>query len=591
LVFAHACLAAPKQTIIWRSYSHDFQLFISNPDGSNEKSLPLGPGPNYNASFSADGKWLVFTSDRTGSADIFRAHADGSHLERLTDSPAFDDQGDLSPDGGKLVFVSTREGGTANVWLKDLKSGRTRNLTHNTAGNFRPRWSPDGGWIAFSSDRDRPRERYMRGTRPAWELMQMTAIYLIHPDGTGLRRLTPLEGSAGSPQWAHDGHRLMFCEVVDAAVLHHYKIQTRAVTLEIDTGAREVLTDGSQDLWAPGFAGDDIGFGLNGNSDQKGSNLQIAYRSGRKGPTGAGNPSWSRDGRRLVFQRDLSADLQPTKIFASRDPRYELVGGSAFEQDTVRFSPLGDRFLHRPNGTQRLELSDWQGVGTPAFDGQAAGIQFAGTNPALSSDGHTVAFAIESSPRADEAGQLALTKVGTQVYRVVTHDEGHDGFPSFSPDGMRLVYRLGQYEERSHTDQGLRIVSVADGKTVKLTEGWDNFPIWSPRGDLIAFTGFETGDYEIYTIRPDGTGLRQLTHTGGNDGHPVWSTDGRWIAFASSRKGWKDEALLPWHGPQNYGEIFVMRADGSDVRQLTDDQFEQAALGWAPAGSRLRQLR
>lgn len=46
--------------------------------------------------------------------------------------------------------------------------------------------------------------------------------------------------------------------------------------------------------------------------------------------------------------------------------------------------------------------------------------------------------------------------------------------------------------------------------------------------------------------------------------------------------GWKDEAMLPWHGPQTYGELFVMRADGTDVRQLSDSGSGDAVGGWAP---------
>jgi TolB protein len=46
--------------------------------------------------------------------------------------------------------------------------------------------------------------------------------------------------------------------------------------------------------------------------------------------------------------------------------------------------------------------------------------------------------------------------------------------------------------------------------------------------------------------------------------------------------GWKDEMLRPRHGPQPYGEIFVMRADGTDVRQLTDNQWEEGVVGWVP---------
>ena len=63
---------------------------------------------------------------------------------------------------------------------------------------------------------------------------------------------------------------------------------------------------------------------------------------------------------------------------------------------------------------------------------------------------------------------------------------------------------------------------------------------------------------------------------------PQFSPDGEWIAFSSERAGFRDEAALYWWNGQPYGDIFVMRADGADVRQLTDDQFEEAKPGWMP---------
>src|SRR5689334_972423 len=86
-------------------------LFLADGDGTNERPLLPATGRDYNPSFSADGAWIVFTSERFGSADIFRVHPDGSALERLTDSGSFDDQGALSPDGRSLTFVSTRANG------------------------------------------------------------------------------------------------------------------------------------------------------------------------------------------------------------------------------------------------------------------------------------------------------------------------------------------------------------------------------------------------------------------------------------------------------------------------------------------------
>jgi Tol biopolymer transport system component len=110
----------------------------------------------------------------------------------------------------------------------------------------------------------------------------------------------------------------------------------------------------------------------------------------------------------------------------------------------------------------------------------------------------------------------------------------------------------------------------------------DNFPAWSPTSDVVAFTSDRDGDYEVYTIGTDGTDLKRLTHSPGNDAHNSWSPDGKWIAFASQRGGFKDESALHPYNPQPYGDIYVMRQDGSDVRQLTDDQFEDSTPAWAP---------
>lgn len=142
-------------------------LFVANGDGSGERRLLQRPGFDYDASFSPDGQWIVFTSERAGAgqADIYRVRRNGSGLERLTDGPAMDDQAALSPGGTAL----------ATEW-----------------GNV-PSWSPSGDRILFTRQ---------RATDQDFD------IYTIKPDGSDLRQVTRSPGTDGHATWTADGTQI-----------------------------------------------------------------------------------------------------------------------------------------------------------------------------------------------------------------------------------------------------------------------------------------------------------------------------------------------------------------------------------------------
>lgn len=105
------------------------RLMIADGDGGNATPVLANSAFDYNPSLSRDGQWVIFTSERGGSPDIYRVRVDGTGLEQLTDDLVYDDYGVLSPDGMQLAFVSSRGNGNANVWLLDLASRELTNLT------------------------------------------------------------------------------------------------------------------------------------------------------------------------------------------------------------------------------------------------------------------------------------------------------------------------------------------------------------------------------------------------------------------------------------------------------------------------------
>src|SRR5262245_48048743 len=87
--------ATPPQRIVYtRVFPNAGQigLFIASTDGSGERPLLAARDVDYDPVWAPDGKSIVFTSDRDGSADLYRVGPDGSAIERLTDNPAYDDQ-------------------------------------------------------------------------------------------------------------------------------------------------------------------------------------------------------------------------------------------------------------------------------------------------------------------------------------------------------------------------------------------------------------------------------------------------------------------------------------------------------------------
>lgn len=578
---------------------HGRQLYVADGDGSHVRPLLADAVYDYNANVSPDGHWVVFTSERSGPPDIFRVRLDGTGLQQLTDHPAFDDSGALSPDGHLLAFVSTRETGNANIWVLELETGRLTNLTAGSIGDYMPSWSPDGEWIAFSSIRDStPLEP---GSDPAGTPRRFRSdIYAVRRDGSGLKRLST-SGRMFSPRWSPDGRHIVAVQEDPLPPVASMRVGPNGLP---DPSVGQQLLNSVSRIVAIAVADGRI-TELGQAQPRTGARSPQLITADRAawitmegirfsdGTTGASGefrrPSWTSDGRIMVFHRDhasgrqgaVEAQRSPTafRFRPAFDPHFTIMRTGSFPSPrplkdgwiVVNDQPLGA--VHNaimavsPDGTrQRLVFRH---------------PQLRAVGPAVSPDGSRIAFTLGNLGMATEGqpARLALVNADGSGLIELTAAGHHAAYPGWSPDGSRLVY--------AHTEpgnRGLRIIDLDTNTITELTTGPDNFPSWSPDGERIAFTRSPHGlggPSQIYTVKPDGTGLTRLTlHPGAQDAHPAYSPDGRWIAFTSARINPRTEPTDLLSAHHAIGQIFVMRADGSDLRQLTDTEYNSGTPAW-----------
>ncbi len=186
--------------------------------------------------------------------------------------------------------------------------------------------------------------------------------------------------------------------------------------------------------------------------------------------------------------------------------------------------------------------------------------------PVWSPDASIIAF--DGVPNSDVLRDIFLVTVSPNPEQwALTSQPGYDCYPSFSPDGERIVY-MAEHEG----NRDLFIMDMDGNDVAQLTDEptYDYEPNWSPDGEKILFVSRRGGNSEIYVMDADGSDVVQLTDDAKLDWRPVWSPDGEWIVFESWRTG--------------NGDLYLMRPDGSELTRLTFSGAEDGNPTWSPDG-------
>lgn len=178
------------------------------------------------------------------------------------------------------------------------------------------------------------------------------------------------------------------------------------------------------------------------------------------------------------------------------------------------------------------------------------------------------AMALASAALAQTPAGL-MPPGGATPIKIDVH-EGTSMSVSISPDGQRLAVDL----------QGsLWIIPAKGGQAVRITDYFNDArqPVWSPDGKKLAFFSYREGNYDLYTIDPDGSNMQHVTNGLADDREPAWSPDGKILAFSSDRPG---------NGPAGYNIWTIELATGK-LQQLTADSNEDRLPSWSPDGSEI----
>ncbi len=427
--------------------------------------------------------------------------------------PAFAQKTIAVTEGTNIAVTSSPDRATivmdlqGSLWSVPFTGGKAKQITDPMLEPSRPDYSPDGTLIAFQS--------YKGGTFHIW---------VMKPDGTGVRQLTSGHGDDREPRFASDGRKIAFSS--DRGFKGSYDIWS----VDVSTGKLTQWTAAPEDEYEPAWSpdGSEIAFvsgiGINGTS------IQAVTPAGKtrtlaSAPAGArfNSPSWSPDGKRIAYVQFAGAKS------------ILMVDGKPVGKDTDVFPfPAtwieGGRLLYAANGKIRI---------TGVSDNVTADVPF------------EAQFQLDRKPYQHKKFEFDA-KAAMPVKGIVS--------PALSPDGKRIVFEA--LNQLWLMDIGGKPKAITDDKFYK------EDPVWSPDGKRIAYSSDKAGTEDLYVLDVDRQTEQRVTSSAHSaEVSAAWSPDGRSLAY-------QDEN----------GATFTVALSGGTPRKVIDAQFAPSKPSWFPGG-------
>lgn len=477
------------------------------------------------------GDRVVFTY----AGDLWTASSSGGTAARLTSHPGVEVFGKFSPDGKWVAFTGQYDG-DEQVYVVPTSGGEPRQLTFYPArGPLAPRWGWDNQVFGWSKDSKRI---IFRSLRDSWSL-PIARLYTVSVDG-GAATAMPMP-TAGSGDLSPNND-----EIVYSPQSRDFRSEKRygggqanqLFIFNLSSNSAKRITEGPRPTRDAMWIGDTIYF----NSDRDGHFNLYAYGTSNGRTTQVTTsrswdvrwPSSDNEGQ-IVYE--LNGELVVLDARSKKSTPISInvaAEGNWSRSSRVSAANLIESWALSPKGERALFAARGDIFTAPIEKGPTRNLtDSSGAHdkwPSWSPDGSQIAFI---SDKSGEEEIYLIPQDGSKPAEQITNGGTAMRYqPEWAPDGKRLAF--------SDKDGKLYVLTLADRKIVEVADsyrGQIRDYIWSPRGNFLAFTMPNQNQFaSVFVWGANDSQLRRVTDDNFNSYNPAWDPSGNYLYFLSDRE-------------------------------------------------------